>query len=78
MARLTLTGYQRIEFATFKNEHERRQGTFGHRNAVLAHISAGPLRRRNPETKKKDVVWFAINDDWPPLTLADGRQTSRE
>jgi putative SOS response-associated peptidase YedK len=24
----------------------------------------------NPETKKKDVVWFALNDDRPPFAFA--------
>jgi putative SOS response-associated peptidase YedK len=24
----------------------------------------------NPETKKKDVVWFALNDDRPPFSFA--------
>jgi putative SOS response-associated peptidase YedK len=24
----------------------------------------------NPETKKKDVVWFALNDDWPLTAFA--------
>jgi putative SOS response-associated peptidase YedK len=24
----------------------------------------------NPETKKKDVVWFALNEDRPPFAFA--------
>ena len=31
----------------------------------------------NPETKKKDVVWFALNDDRPLLpSLASGRRST--
>jgi putative SOS response-associated peptidase YedK len=28
------------------------------------------LSSANPETKKKDVVWFALNDDRPPIAFA--------
>jgi hypothetical protein len=30
----------------------------------------------NPETKKKDVVWFALNDDRPLFTFADVQRGS--
>ena len=30
----------------------------------------------NPETKKKDVVWFALDDDRPLTALASGRRST--
>lgn len=30
----------------------------------------GPAAASNPEIKKKDVVWFALNEDQPPFALA--------
>ena len=33
-------------------------------DTVVSHLSSA-----NPETKKKDVVWFALNDDRPPFAF---------
>jgi putative SOS response-associated peptidase YedK len=41
-----------------------------HRCLVPANSFAEYAPEPNPETKKKDVVWFALNDDRPLFAFA--------
>jgi putative SOS response-associated peptidase YedK len=38
--------------------------------ALSRRTASRSTRRSQPETKKKDVVWFALNDDRPPFAFA--------
>jgi putative SOS response-associated peptidase YedK len=42
----------------------------GNRCLIRANSFAEYAPEPNPETKKKDVVWFALNDDRPPFAFA--------
>jgi putative SOS response-associated peptidase YedK len=52
--------------------HRRRTGVVGSgpRTAAWCRPTAEYAPEPNPETKKKDVVWFALNDDRPLFAFA--------